>query len=256
MEISTLLVFFAGILAGFIDAAAGGGGLIMIPTLIMSGLPAGTAIATNKLCGTSGTLTSSFRFAWDGNVNWGACFYMGIPAVFGSILGSRSIGILPQTWVELIVLLLLVMITIFVILQPDFGIQSSQKDNSNTLQISNIQIIKLFILGLIIGFHDGFFGPGAGTFFVFGLLSVCSIDFLKGTGSSKVINFMTNITALTSFLFLGLIDFPKGIIGAVGVILGSYHGATFATKQGVRVIRPLFISVSFVLIAKLLIDYL
>lgn len=255
MEILTI-VFAAGIFAGFIDAIAGGGGLIMIPTLMMSGLSVGTAIATNKLCGTSGTLTSSFKFALDKNVDWQACFYMGAPAVFGSFVGSNLISFLPVKWAEPVVLFLLFIITIFIVLKPQFGVHVAHRKDSTKKQPSKQQIAMLSILGIIIGFHDGFFGPGAGTFFVFSLLSIRSLDFLRGTGSSKIINFLTNVTALASFLFLGLVDMPKGISGALGVTLGSFCGADFATKKGASVIRPLFIAVSLLLVGKLLIDLL
>ncbi len=117
------------------------------------------------------------------------------------------------------------------------------------------QIGKLAIFGSIIGFHDGFFGPGAGTFLVFALLSIWSLDFLRGTGSAKVINLMTNVTALISFLILGTISFQEGIVGAIGVAIGAYIGSTFATLKGAKFIKPIFIAVTTVLVGKLLWEY-
>lgn len=254
MDISFFFViFFTGIFAGFVDAVAGGGGLIMIPALMIGNLPVSTAVATNKLCGTSGTFTSSLKFTLDKNVDWHACACMGIPAVFGSVVGSRSIGFLPKEWAEPLVLALLIAITLFVLSKPTFGIEAAQA-TATVEPPSRKRIAKLATSGVVIGFHDGFFGPGAGTFLVFVLLSVGSLDFLRGTGSAKVINFMTNVTALISFLWLGLIDFPKGVVGAMGVALGSYIGATFATKKGASAIKPIFVFVTFFLIGKLLID--
>lgn len=255
MDIGLLfLIFLAGLFSGFVDAVAGGGGLIMIPGLLLSGLPVNAAIATNKLCGTFGTLTSSLKFALAKKVDWRACTYMGAPAAFGSLLGSRQIGFLPKAWAEPVVIILMIAIALFVLLKPEFGMEM-KKASPDMANLAWIQIVKLAILGFVIGFYDGFFGPGTGTFLVFVLLSVWSLDFLQGTGSAKVINLITNVTALVSFLGLGAIDFPKGLVGAVGVFLGAYSGATFATKNGAQVITPLFVSITLVLVGKLLLDY-
>lgn len=250
-----IVIFLTGILAGFVDAIAGGGGTIMIPGLIFSGLPVTTAIATNKLCGTCGVLTSSLKFARVKQVDGQACLYMGIPAVIGSWLGSRSIGFLPTDWAEPIVILLMVAITLFVVFKPSFGLEASE--TTAIAQARDLkQIAKLALFGLIIGFHDGFFGPGAGTFLVFALVSVWSLDFVRGTGSAKVINFMTNLIALISFWILGKISFAEGISGGIGVATGSYLGSTFATQKGAKFIKPIFITVTTVLAGKLLWEYL
>jgi len=244
------IIFLTGVCSGFVDAIAGGGGLIMLPTLILSGLPVSAAIATNKLCGSCGALTSSLKFAQAGQVDWRACVYMGVPAILGSLLGSRAIGYLAKAWAEPVVILLMIAMTIFVLLKPEFGMGVAK-----TRSPLAVRIAQLIVSGFVIGFHDGFFGPGTGTFLVFVLLWVWSLDFLRGTGSAKVINFMTNVTALVSFLAIGTIDFPKGFVGAAGIILGAYSGATFAAKSGAKLIKPLFVLVTFVLVGKLLVNY-
>lgn len=254
MELGLIfIIFLTGVFSGFVDAIAGGGGLIMLPGLMLSGLPVNAAVATNKLCGSFGALTSSLKFAHAKKVDWRACTYMGVPAVFGSLLGSRSIGFLPKAWAEPLVIILMIAMTLFILLKPEFGMQVAKA--AAITEHNWLQITKLVVLGFVIGFHDGFFGPGTGTFLVFALLSVWSLDFLCGTGSAKVINFMTNVTALISFLWMGIIDFPKGFVAAVGIILGAYTGATFATKKGAKLIKPLFVTVTFVLVGKLLLDY-
>lgn len=261
------LIFALGLLAGFVDAIAGGGGLIMLPGLIFTGLPVGSAIATNKLCGTFGALTSSLKFAQSRQIDWRACVAMGIPAILGAYAGSRSIGLLPTTWAEPLVIALMVMITLFVIFKPSFGMASTTAAQSlpnqflpnqslpNQKQLSPIRLVGGIVTGGAIGFHDGFFGPGTGIFLVFALLSLWSLDFLRGTGTTKVINLLTNLTALITFAASGEIDYSKGIYGAVGVGLGSFVGATFATKKGARLIKPIFIAVTVALVGKLLIDY-
>lgn len=248
----------------------------MLPALIFSGLPVSSAIATNKLCGTFGALASSIKFAQSKQIDWRACMAMGIPAVIGAYAGSRSIGLLPTAWAEPVVITLMVVITLFVVFQPNFGMatttaqalpaqplsnQSSPNQSSlgqsspNQKQLSPIRLVSGIVAGGVIGFHDGFFGPGTGIFLVFALLSLWSLDFLRGTGSTKVINLLTNLTALITFAASGDIDYSKGIYGAFGVGLGSFLGATFATKKGAKLIKPIFITVTVALVTKLLINY-
>ncbi len=257
------VIFAVGLLAGFVDAIAGGGGLIMLPGLLFSGLPVGSAIATNKLCGTFGALTSSLKFAQSKQIDWRACWVMGIPAVIGAYAGSRSIDRLPTTWAEPLVITLMGVITLFVVFKPGFGMEPSSAlpvERSNSPQplskpLSPKRLFSGIVAGGIIGFHDGFFGPGTGIFLVFALLSLWSLDFLRGTGTTKVINLMTNLTALITFAAAGNIDYSRGIWGALGVGLGSLLGATFATRKGAKIIKPIFIAVTVALIGKLAIDY-
>ena len=222
-------IFVVGLFAGFVDAIAGGGGLIMLPGLLFTGLPVGSAIATNKLCGTSGALTSTLKFAHAKQIDWRACGLMGIPAVLGAYLGSRSMGKLPNTWAEPIVIVLMVAITLFVLIKPSFGLSSADDSHTSPKSLS----LKACLLGISAGF--------------------CIV--LKGTGITKVIMLMTNCTSLVTFAALGNIDYGKGIAGAIGLGIGSFVGATFATKKGAKLIKPIFIAVTIALIAKLLFDY-
>ncbi|MGB3788398.1 MAG: TSUP family transporter [Phormidesmis sp.] len=270
-----LVVFGVGLVAGFVDAIAGGGGLIMLPGLLFTGLPVGSAIATNKLCGTCGALTSSLKFAQTKQVSWRACALMGLPIVLGAYLGSRSISLLPTAWAEPVVIVLMVAITSFVVLKPDFGLAKSLpesapfSESSSPLASDQVQEIARdrthkptqkrtlwsILAGGAIGFHDGFFGPGTGVFLVFSLLVLWPIDFLRATGTTKILNFLANVTALITFAFGGDIDYTKGFSGAAGVTIGSFLGATFAAKKGAELIKPIFIAVTTALVAKLLFDY-
>jgi uncharacterized protein len=263
-----LWIVMVGLVAGFVDAIAGGGGLIMLPGLIFAGLPVSSAIATNKLCGTAGAIASTLKFAQSKQIDWRACLTMGIPAVVGAYLGSRSIGLLPTTWAEPIVIVLMVAITLFVVFRPNFGMENKTETAEATAEatdeissanahptLSFRRSIASLIAGALIGFHDGFFGPGTGIFLVFALLSIRSLDFLRGTGTTKVINLMTNLTALVTFATSGNINYAIGLYGAVGVGLGSLFGATFATQKGAKLIKPIFIAVTTTLVIKLLLDY-
>ncbi|MEL6605393.1 MAG: TSUP family transporter [Cyanobacteria bacterium J06614_10] len=251
-----LVVFGVGVVAGFVDAIAGGGGLIMLPGLMFTGLPVGSAIATNKLCGTFGSLTSTLKFAQAQQVNWRACVLMGPPILLGAYLGSRSIGLLPVAWAEPMVILLMVAITLFTVFRPDFGTAQRQTSEGVSAGRGNgrDRIFWSVLAAIAIGFHDGFFGPGTGVFLVFTLLSLWPLDFLCATGTTKLLNFLANITALITFAMNGTIAYSIGIFGAVGVILGSFLGASFATSKGVKIIRPIFILVTSALVIRLLVS--
>ncbi|MEM9091731.1 MAG: TSUP family transporter [Cyanobacteria bacterium P01_F01_bin.53] len=251
-------IFCIGLAAGFVDAIAGGGGLIMLPGLLLTGLPVGGAIATNKLCGTCGAIASSLKFATANQVDWRACRLMALPIILGSFLGSRSIGLLPTTWAEPLVIFLMTTITLFVVFNPDFGMSSvpAVSIEQSSPQQTYKRVALSLLLGLVIGFHDGFFGPGTGVFLVFVLLSLWSQGFLRATGSAKILNLLANATALITFALSGNISYSKGIAGALGVTLGAYLGATLANKKGAKLIKPLFVTVTTILIIKLLFNYL
>lgn len=247
-----LVIFVVGLVAGFVDAIAGGGGLIMLPGLLFTGLPVGSAIATNKLCGTCGAITSTLKFAHAKQIDWPACKLMALPVIFGAYIGSRSIDRLPSAWAEPTVVVLISAITLLVIFKPSLG--KSGRTITHSKPTTPKTIFSLVLSGTVIGFHDGFFGPGTGIFLVFALLSLLPLDFLKATGSTKLLNLLTNITALTIFAMAGNIDYSRGIAGAVGVAIGSFIGATFAAKKGEKIIKPIFVFVAITLIAKMLLS--
>ena len=248
------MILFAGLFAGFVDAIAGGGGLIMIPALMLGGLPVHAAIATNKLCGTTGCLTSSLKFARAKLVDWRACAAMGFPAVVGALVGSRLISALSRDWAEPIVIVLLIAVTLWVLFKPRLG--GDAAETATAPRVSVARMIQSGALGAVFGFHDGFFGPGTGTFIVFALLALWSLNFVRGTGSAKVINLMTNLTAVISFFWIGAVDLPRGLVASAGVVVGAYAGASVAATRGARVIKPLFVIVTVVIVGKLLIGYL
>ena len=254
MDLSVaLMILVAGLFSGFVDAIAGGGGLIMIPALMLGGLPVHAAIATNKLCGTTGCFTSSVKFARAKLVDWRACAAMGVPAVFGAVLGSRLISMLSKDWAEPTVIVLLIAVTLWVLFKPKLGGDASAAPVEG---VSVARMLQSGALGALFGFHDGFFGPGTGTFIVFALLALWSMNFVRGTGSAKVINLMTNLAAVISFLWVGAVDLPKGLIASAGVVVGAYAGASLAATKGARLIKPLFVIVTTIIVGKLLVGYL
>jgi uncharacterized membrane protein YfcA len=238
------IIFIVSIIAGFIDAIAGGGGLILLPTLIFAGLPAPIAVATNKLFNVTSSLTSAYRFYKLKSISW-SIFRKVIPwALIGSFLGSQLIGSLDRKIAEPLIASLLILVALIVLFKKDFGSEAKTSFKENAIKLCGL-------MGLI-GIHDGFFGPGAGIFLIFTMIHFGNATFLKATGTSKVINLLTSSIALVSFILQGSVHWRFGLIGSVGVMIGSYLGAGFAGKLGAKAIRPVFLCIAVAIVFKIM----
>jgi len=171
-------------MAGFIDAIAGGGGLILVPSFLLAGLPVNVAIATNKMCNVAASSFSAFTFYRHGKVESKAFFLMVIPVIAGPLLGSRFIGAISRETAKPLVAVTLFLITALVLLRPSLG-DKVNRERSLAETLAKASAAKLAIFGLVIGFHDGFFGPGAGIFLIFTLVLIGKLDFVAASGMSK-----------------------------------------------------------------------
>ncbi len=242
-----ILVFF-GLISSFINATVGGGGLISLPALLSLGLPPSTAIATNKLAATMGNLTSTLTFFKAGKVD---VKLMGpiVPFVFAfSMLGAFTVHLLDSEILKPLIIIMLVVVLVYTLLNKNWGSVEDRKT-------INWKTGTLFFGGLILlGFYDGFFGPGTGSFMIFAFL-LMGFDFLQAAGNAKLLNFTSNISALIMFIFLGEVLFLYGIIMGISMMIGAFIGTKFALKRGTTFVRILFIVMTVVLIAKNTYDY-
>ncbi|WP_042347326.1 sulfite exporter TauE/SafE family protein [Bacillus massiliigorillae] len=245
----TLLILICfGFLAAFIDSAVGGGGLISIPALLFVGLSPQTALATNKLASSFGSFTSTVTFIRSGKVNFQVVSKL-FPLVFiGSLIGAYIVHYISPNILKPLVLVLLIAVTIYTIFNKNWGQNSVYKK----LTWKKAALFALIIF--CIGFYDGFFGPGTGSFFIFSFLFI-GFDFLQAAGNSKVLNFGSNIAALCMFIYLGAVNFAYGIPMGLAMVVGAYCGSKFALKKGVAYVRLLFIVVTLFLIVKNVVDY-
>lgn len=245
-------VFAAAVAAGFIDAIAGGSGIIMVPVMIFAGLDPKAAIASNKLVNTGASLTSMLRFAREQLVDLVSLGWMLPTSILGAIAGSQLMYRMDNRFLQPIIVALLVFTTVATLLRPQLG----REDLAAAPAIRKLawrHKLLLVLVGGLVGFHDGFFGPGAGIFYAFSLVFITRTSFLRGIATSKAINLLTSVIALISFILAGTIDYPIGIVATLGIIVGSYFGAGFATRGGARVVRPVFLIVSLATLCKLVI---
>jgi len=215
-------VLVAGALAGFVDSIAGGGGLITVPALLAVGLPPHLALGTNKFASAMGVTTALRQYRGGGLVrirDW-------IPAVVCTFLGAASGTLLIQRlsgdFLEWLIPVLLVVILVYTLISPDLGSRPAQARMNRRL--------FMVLFGLLLGFHDGFFGPGTGAFWTLALVSLVGLDLRRATASTKVMNATSNITALVFFLIGGKVVFTLGL--AMG--LGQMVGATLGSREVMR----------------------
>lgn len=240
-----LLAVFA-FLAGFIDAVVGGGGLIQLPALLVSitnvSLP--TIFGTNKIAALSGTSIAAFRYAKRIRINYKLLAPIILAAVFASYLGAKLVTYIDVNTLKPIVLIILVVIAVYTFLKKDLGSQPSK-----SLTFSK-QIKYGVLIACIVGFYDGFFGPGTGSFFVLGFVTILGFEFVTASAYSKIINCTTNIGALIVFIKNGDYIVALAILMSICNILGNFFGTKMAFKKGNGFIRVIFLVVVTLMIFK------
>lgn len=244
-----IIVILLGFLAAFIDAVVGGGGLISIPALLAVGMQPSMALGTNKLASAFGSMTSAFRFLRSGKVDLKIVAKL-FPIIFVmAMIGASVATFLLAELLKPVVIVVLTLVMIYTLVKKDWG-------SVRTFTKLSLGKAILFVsLMCLIGFYDGFLGGGTGSFMLFVLL-MFGFDFLGAAGNAKVLNFASNLGALTLFICLHEVDYFYGLIMAVSMIAGSYVGAQFAIKKGVGYVKGLFIVVTAILIIKNIYDYI
>ncbi|QPH90777.1 TSUP family transporter [Campylobacter concisus] len=245
--LSYVVFFVAAFLGGFIDAIAGGGGLITLLAIMAMGVPPHLALGTNKLQGVFGSFTATLNFTKKGLIDYKECFVGIVFTFIGALVGATLILFLNANFLKIIIPFLLIAIFIYTLFTPKIG-ESDRAAKMNE---------RLFyvIFGLILGFYDGFFGPGAGSFWMFAMVALIGLNLKKAVAHTKALNFTSNIVALGVFIAGGQILWLVGFLMAVGQILGAYFGSNLVIKKEVKFIRTMFLIVVAATICKLLFDY-
>lgn len=235
-----------GVLTGFIDSIAGGGGLIMMPALLFAGLSPIQALGTNKLQSMLGTSIAAWNFHRKGLVairsNLGK-----IAAVFvGASAGVIAVQQLEAGLLAVVIPLLLMAVAVYVLVSPRMSDEDAAERIGPTAYAP---------VGAGIGFYDGFFGPGTGSFFTASLVGLRGMGLTRATALTKILNLTSNVASVLFFAIGGKIVWTLGLAIAAGAMLGNYIGSHTAMKFGARVIRPLLVTLSLALTAKLIWQY-
>jgi uncharacterized protein len=242
--ISFGILFAAGLCAGFVDAIAGGGGLIALPVLLAVGLPPAVALGTNKLQGSFGTLSAAANFISKGLVDIRQCWTgMGF-TLCGAVVGAVIIQNMDPGFIRHLIPVLLLGVFFYTLFSKVLGLKPG------TPKMGRPLFFALFGLGL--GFYDGFFGPGTGSFWTGALLIFLGLDMTGAVGTTRVMNFVSNIVALTVFIIAGNVLWSAGLVMAAGQVIGARAGSSLAIRRGAAFIRPFFLTVVFLTIVRLI----
>jgi len=234
-------------LAGFVDAIGGGGGLISLPAYLLAGVPVHQAIATNKLSSACGTGLATARFIKNGLVNWRLAVPTILLAMAGSSLGANASLAMEEGLMEQ-VLIFVLPAAAFIVLNPKLF-----RDNENAeLKLDAKTWVTALVSSLVVGFYDGFYGPGTGTFLIIAFTVFAGLSLRSANAQAKVINLTTNLTSLTIFLLNGQVIFLLGIAAAACNMIGGYLGAGLALSKGSRITRPVIILVLGMLLLEVL----
>lgn len=237
------LVAFA---AGFIDAVAGGGGMLTVPALLSLGLPPHIALGTNKLAATFASSTAALTYYRKRLFKprcWKRAF---ISTLTGAILGTLAVDLMATEWLEKILPLVILAAAIYTIWHKT----PNTTDNATPQPCPTLNK-KQYIQGLSLGFYDGVAGPGTGAFWTVSSMALYRLNILLASGLAKAMNFTSNFTSLVTFALLGHIDWVLGLTMGVCLMAGAFVGAHSAIRFGATFIRPVFVTVVSILAVKL-----
>lgn len=232
-------------LGGFVDAIAGGGGLISLPAYMIAGFPPHFAIGTNKLSAGMGTLVSTYRFGRSGNIPWKSAIPCVVMAVFGSAAGARLALLVDADVFKIIMLVIIPVTAYYVFKTKNLDVEREPLNPGNT-------IFRACLAALVIGVYDGFYGPGTGTFLILLLTSFARFTLGNANGTAKAINLTTNITSLVVYLMNAKVMIPLGLVAGVFGIVGNYIGVSFFNEKGSKAVKPIMIVVLTLFFIKIL----
>jgi uncharacterized membrane protein YfcA len=245
LELAAVLVPIA-LTAGLVDAIAGGGGLLTVPALLWAGLAPIEALATNKAQGVFGSFASTAHFIRRGAIDLrSAAIAVGFTFA-GAALGAVSVQFIASDVLSRLIPLLLIGFALYFLLSPRVS------DLDSRARIS--APVFALLIGTGVGFYDGFFGPGAGTFFAAGYVALLGYNMRRATAHAKLLNFTSNLAALLLFAAAGEVLWPIALTMAAGQLVGGWLGAHLVLRHGTRLIRPVLVAASVAVSVKLLLD--
>ena len=238
-----LIVAVGVFLASFMDAIAGGGVIISVPTYLLAGVPMHMALGTNKVSSGIGTAVSTARFIKNGYIDW----KLGIPSValalVGSFVGTSIQLMIDEVYLQYLLLIVLPVVAFVVLRQRQFPEERGEIDRRKQCAI-------VWLASFVVGAYDGFYGPGTGTFLLLIYCNLAKMDVRTAGGNVKLVNLSSNIGAFVTSLRSGQVFLVLGLIGAVTSIAGHYVGSGLAIKNGSKIVRPTVVIVLILLAVK------
>ncbi|WBB80804.1 TSUP family transporter [Micromonospora sp. WMMD882] len=245
---SVVTLLTVAVLAGWVDAVVGGGGLVLLPALLVAapGLPVATALGTNKLAAIAGTSTAAVTYARRTGVDWAVAGPSAVLAVVVAGVGAALAGLVPGQAYRPVVLVVLVGVAVFVVARPRLGVVAAPGRRTRARVV-----VAVVVAGGVIALYDGLVGPGTGTFLVVAFTVLVGADFVRGSAMAKVVNAGTNLGALVVFGVSGHVWWWLGLAMAVCNVVGAVVGARMAVRRGAGFVRVVLLVVVCALVARL-----
>tara|TARA_B100000470_G_scaffold95689_1_gene73893 strand:- start:789 stop:1550 length:762 start_codon:yes stop_codon:yes gene_type:complete len=240
IEILTFL-FIVGIIAGFLDTLVGGGGLLAVPALLLSGIPPIYVLGTNKFQGSMGTGIATFILFRKKKLDWHSVKKLMLASFVGSVIGGIIVQFIDTQLLSFVIPIVLFVIAIYFIISP--------KPKSISINSKSNKKFDSYAVP-VVGFYDGMFGPGAGSFFVMTGVMLKKLEIIQATILAKPLNFASNIAGFIVFFTFGHIAFLIGLIMMLGQFIGSFFGTHYLLKANTKVIRLLIVVTSLSMLAK------
>lgn len=251
MDFPTSLLFICPmvLLAGFIDAVAGGGGIITLPVFMLTGLPAHQAYGCNKFSAAAGTTFSAARFLANKVLDLKVAVISAISAFIGAAVASRIVLYLPGELLKKMMIIILPIVAVVIFIKKDYG-----NENQSASLGKNKMIIFAILIGILIGLYDGIFGPGTGTFAIIAYTMIMKYDLKTASGNAKILNLASNYASVVTYMIAGTVVYNIAIPAAICGIIGNYLGAGFAIKRGAKFIKPMMMVVVVLILGKMFVD--
>lgn len=240
------LMFLFSFIAGFIDSVAGGGGLVQLPALLnlTPGIEIPTIFGTNKIAGFAGTSIAALQYARREKLDYKLLLLIAAITAVAAFWGAKTLHLIDRDLLKPLILVILIIIALYTYLKKDLGARQTRELSPARQYFYGLG------LGLVIGFYDGFFGPGTGSFLMLGFVVVLGFDFVIASAYAKIINSVANISALTVFIRNGNFILHYAVVMAVANILGNFIGSRTALKRGNAFIRMFFLIIVLLLIIR------
>ena len=238
-----IILFIVALFAAAIDAIAGGGGLLVVPTMLLLGINPLVTLGTNKLQSCFGTATSSYNYFKNGLLREKNIKLLSIISFVGSLIGTLLVSQLSNELLNNLIPILLIGAAIFLII-----------NNGNKYSFSKSVVMAFYPIVILIGFYDGFFGPGTGTFFVLTFLIIKNRNLMEATAATKVLNLSSNFASFLVFQFYGFVIWELALVMAIAQVTGAYIGSKLAINNGEKFVRPVIVFISIVLSIRILIS--
>lgn len=236
------LLFTVALIAGFIDAIAGGGGLLTIPALLLTGMNPVAVLATNKLQASAGSFSASLAMIKKGLIHPKMMKTALLFAFIGSGIGTILVQLSPPDFLRKVLPFVIGLVGLYTLFSPNLGkLQTTPKMSQKTYERT---------IAPLIGFYDGYFGPATGTFFSLSQVVLRGRELIQATARAKLLNFATNFASLIFFIIGGQIVWVVGLVMMVGQIIGAFLGSHFVVKGGAKFIRPVIVVVCFCMVVR------